>query len=178
MWVVPSWVCLVCVLSALVTAMACLSAVVASATACTIASLVFVCSLAIKCIHTLSVSVYMRLLLLISCNVPCLSEDNTSWCLYAYLLLFYESQSESVFTCVHDYIYSDSALYWAMYMIPIGFANYMIVAVLVMCVWYMGTLITQNPSHIHNKAATPIPASSPAHSMYTKWNIITLIYAH
>ena len=42
--------------------------------------------------------------------VSCLSESNASKYLYAHLLLLYESKSECVFTCVHDYISSDSVL--------------------------------------------------------------------
>ena len=97
-----------CVLSALTIAMTYIVALVASATACTIASLVLVCSLAIVCKCTLSayVSLY-ETLFLTPCYVSCLNEDNTGWCLYAYLLLFCEYKSECVFTCVQDYIYSD-----------------------------------------------------------------------
>ena len=46
----------------------------------------------------------------ITCSVSYLSEDNTGWCFYAYLLLLHESKSECVFTCVCEYIYSDSEL--------------------------------------------------------------------
>ena len=52
---------------------------------------------------------YVRLLLQTPCSVSYLSEDTTGWYLYAYFLLLHENKTECVFTCVHDYIYSDSA---------------------------------------------------------------------
>ena len=100
-----------CVLSAPATTMTCIAVLVTSATACANASLVFVSSLATLCICTLSAYVFLyETLHLTPCSVSCLSEDNTSWCICAYLLLLHISRSWCVFTCVHDYIYSDSAL--------------------------------------------------------------------
>ena len=52
----------------------------------------------------------MRLLHWTPCSVSCSSEDTIGGCLYVYLLLLHESKSECVFTCAHDYIYSDRAL--------------------------------------------------------------------
>ena len=92
---------------------------------------------------------YMRLLLLTQCSVSCLSEGNTGWFLYVYLLLLHESnsdesESECVFTCAHDYIESDSALQQTTYMTFIGYTNYMMLGVLVMCILYTSILITKS----------------------------------
>ena len=45
------------------------------------------------------------------CSVSCLRKDNTNgWSLYVHLLLLHEYMTECVFTCEHDYTYSDSTL--------------------------------------------------------------------
>ena len=101
-----------CVFSALATAMAYFTALVASATACTTASLAFVCLLAIICICTLSVYVclyetfYSLHHVVFLALVKIMLVD-----VYMYIYCYvHESKSECAFTCVHDYIYSDSAL--------------------------------------------------------------------
>ena len=115
MWVASSWVNLVwvpsfCVPSAPATAVACIAAPVASATYCTIVSLVFVCLLAIICICTLFAYV---------CLYETFTPDTMKRFLalmkitptdaYMHIYCFCMNLRVSVFTCAHDYIYSDSA---------------------------------------------------------------------
>ena len=52
------------------------------------------------------------------------------------LLLLCESIHVCVFTCVHVYIYSDSALWQIMYLMLIGYTNYIMLGLLVICVWH------------------------------------------
>ena len=48
--------------------------------------------------------------------------------IYCYV---HECKSECVFTCMGDNIYSDSASLWNVYMMPIGYANYVMLGVLI-----------------------------------------------
>ena len=76
-------------------------------------------------------SVYLRLLLLTSCSVPCLSEENTVLCIYAYLLPLCASIRIWKSICVHAYIYDGGAPYQTIYkMLIIGWSNYTLLGVL------------------------------------------------
>ena len=51
---------------------------------------------------------------------------------------------ENIYMCAWLYTYSDSALKQTIYMMHIGYANYLLLGVLVMCVWYTSVLITSS----------------------------------
>ena len=73
--------------------------------------------------ETMLTSSYLRLLLLISCSISCLSEENAVLSLYAYLLPLCVFVRIWKSICAHTYIYSSGAPYWTMYKMLIGCFN-------------------------------------------------------
>ena len=146
MWAAPSWVHLhwvlhpvLCCFLCLAVAMACIAALIASATACVmLIHYIPYLMLAYICLYDtmiVSVCLFETLLAYVclpetSTPVSCFSEENTVLCTHAYLLLTCASIRNWESICAHAYIYNGGAPYWTIYKMLIGCSNYAVLGVL------------------------------------------------